>query len=186
LARLVLILGALSALLATSSVQAAGGTPLYARLYGDVQFTLVGARHSTINFYPGSVSVSGGAWIRPGVGIDVFADEGAFSDRDGDYEFEVTNASGVAGRFQSPARNGFFAYVLLGLVNVRLVQEENSETPDSRTVVQNYQGGRFSVGIAQQLRFARNLIVTGEYRNYFVDKELQLDALSLGLRLSFR
>jgi len=184
LARLLVLLGLLLALLAPHSLHAAG-TPLFARLYGDVQFTLGGMRHSELDFYPGYVSVSAGAWIRPGVGIDVFADEGVFSDSDGDFTFELTNASGIAGRFQSPARQGFYAYVVLGLVNVRLVQDESTELGD-RTVIQNYQGGRISVGIGQQLPFARNLIVTGEYRNYFVDKELQLDALSLGLRLSFR
>lgn len=186
MARLLILFGVLVAVLGSTQVYAqAQATPAYARLYADVQVSLGGARHSDLNFYPGFVSVSGGAWVRRGVGIEVFADQGTFADREGDYEFEITDASGVAGRFQSPSRRGFFAYVLLGLVNVRLEQDERINS-QGRTVIQNYQGGRISVGIGQQLSFAKNLIVTGEYRNYFVDKDLQLDALSLGLRLSFR
>lgn len=184
--RLLAVLGLLSALLATSVAQAAS-TPLYARLYGDINFALGGARHSDLDFYPGFVSLAGGAWIRRGFGVDVFVDEGLFSDEKNGFDFEITSASGLAARFQSPSNNGFFAYVVAGVVYLRIVQkEEERGALGARSVVQNYQGGRISVGIGQQLSFAKNLIVTGEYRNYFVDKDLQIDALSLGVRLSFR
>lgn len=183
--RLLAVIGLLSALLATSVAQAAS-TPLYARLYGDINFAVSGARHSELDFYPGFVSLAGGAWIRRGVGVDVFVDEGLFSDEKDGFEFEITSASGVAARFQSPPRKGFFAYVVAGVVSLRIVQDETGPTGVQRSVVQNYQGGRISVGIGQQLSFAKNLIVTGEYRNYFVDEDLQIDALSLGVRLSFR
>ena len=182
--RLLALLGLLGALIATSVAQAAS-TPFYARLYGDINVALSGARHSELDFYPGFVSLSGGAWIRRGVGVDVFVDEGLFSDEKDGFEFEITSASGVAARFQSPPRKGFFAYVVAGVVSLRIVQDEETDL-GQRSVVQNYQGGRISVGIGQQLSFARNLIITGEYRNYFVDTELQIDALSLGVRLSFR
>ncbi len=155
------------------------------RLYGGVNFAVGAARHSELDFFPGFASIDAGAWIRRGIGIEAFYDSGLFEGEDGNFEFEIETASGVATRFQSPARQGFFGYVVLGVVAVRIVQDEEDDR-GSRTVVQNYQGGRISVGLGQQLSFARNLVVTAEYRNYFVVAELQLDSLALGLRLSFR
>ena len=68
--------------------------------YADLQYTLGGVRHSDISFNPGYGTLAVGAWIRPGIGIEGFIDQGSSSSREGNFELELVEASGVNLRFQ--------------------------------------------------------------------------------------
>lgn len=158
---------------------------LVERFYGDIHYAYGGVAHSDLEFNPSFLSLSGGVWLRPGIGLELYADQGLNESRQGNFELEWTNTSGFAARFQSPARNGFFAYILLGMAFTHLEQSE-SDSRGERTVVQNYEGGRLSIGFGQRYPSIPGLVVVAEYRNYFVDEDLNLDAISLGLRFDLQ
>ena len=177
-------------LLAGSSVAQASHEVAYRptvleRLYGDIHFAYGGVAYSEIEFNPSFASFSGGAWLFPGIGFEVYSDRNLSSSREGNFELELTSTSGMAMRFQSPPRNGFFAYVLLGLAFTRIEQSE-SDSRGERTVIQNYEGGRISIGFGQNIRSVHGLVLVGEYRNYFVDEDLNIDAVSFGLRFDIQ
>ncbi|MBX2881596.1 MAG: hypothetical protein KTR32_16740 [Granulosicoccus sp.] len=154
-------------------------------VYGDLHLALGGVQHSDVNFNPGFASLSVGVWLWKGIGIEVFGDKGLNAGNDGDFDLEITDASGFAARFQSPSSDGMFAYVVLGVVNTRIEQAEDDNDVQP-LLVQNYRGGRLSIGFGRELQIIPGGRLTAEYRNYFVDDDLQMDALSVGLQLNFR
>lgn len=154
-------------------------------VYTDLQLALGGVQHSDVDFNPGFASFSLGVWLWKGIGLEVFADKGLNSGNDGDFDLEITDASGIAARFQSPSSDGIFAYLVLGVVKTRIEQSEDDNTVQP-VVVQNYRGGRISIGLGRELQIIPGGRLTAEYRNYFVDEDLQMDALSVGLQLNFR
>jgi len=158
---------------------------LVERLYGDLHYAYGGVAHSDLEFNPSFLSLSGGVWLLRGIGIEVYTDRALNESRQGNFELEWTRTSGFAARFQSPDRQGFFAYVLLGMAYTHLEQFE-SDSRGERTVVQNYEGGRLSIGFGQKYRSIPGMVIVGEYRNYFVDESLNLDALSVGLRFDLQ
>ncbi|MBX2824631.1 MAG: hypothetical protein KTR33_07865 [Gammaproteobacteria bacterium] len=154
-------------------------------VYGDIQFAFGGVRHSDVEFNPGFASVSVGAWLWEGIGLEVYLDQGLNKGSDGDFDLEITDANGIAARFQGRADEGLFAYVVLGIVATRLEQAEGGDSAP-RTVVQNYRGGRISIGFGSELSFFNGARLLAEYRNYFVDEDLHMDALTVGLQVSFQ
>lgn len=154
-------------------------------VYGDLHFALGGVQHSDVDFNPGFASLSLGVWLWKGIGLEVFADKGLNAGQDGEFDLEITDANGVAARFQSPSSDGIFAYVVLGVVRTR-IEQSNDSSQIQPLIVQNYRGGRLSIGIGRELQIIPGGRLTAEYRNYFVDEDLQMDALSVGLQLNFR
>ncbi len=151
-------------------------------LYADFQYTLGGVKHSDINFNPGFGTLGVGAWIRPGIGIEGFIDQGTSSSREGNFDLQLEQASGVNLRFQSPTTDGgVFSYVLLGMVSVDVIQDESDER-GQRRVRQGFEGVRISVGFGIEFRRLEALSLTGEYRYYAVDEDIQIDGISVGLR----
>ena len=88
-------------------------------------------------------------------------------------------------RFQSPPRNGFSVYLMAGFVDYQVVQEVNDERGRAR-VSEGFTGFRLGFGLAQRLPVFENVLVTGEYRNYFSEDELQVDSLTVGLRVNIQ
>ena len=151
-------------------------------LYADLQYTLGGVKHSDINFNPGFGTLGVGAWIRPGIGIEGFIDQGSSSSREGNFDLQLEQASGVNLRFQSPLTGGgVFSYVLLGMVSVDVIQDESDER-GQRRVRQGFEGVRVSLGFGIEFRRLEALSLTGEYRYYAVDEDIQIDGISVGLR----
>lgn len=151
-------------------------------VYGDVQLAYAGVRHSAREFNPGFASGALGYWLLPGVGVELFADRGLSDARDGEFSLEIVEASGLAARFQGPLSDeDYFAYMAVGLVFTRLEQFE-SEQSGQRTVVQNYRGGRLSLGGGRKFSSFPGAL-TLEYRNYFVDEALEMDALTFGVQV---
>jgi len=183
LVRLLLLAGCLMG--AAAPVFAQQKNPALKGVYASLNVALGGVRHSSVDFNPGFASIAAGAWLWPGIGLEVFLDKGLGAGSDGDFELEITGASGIAARFQSPPSGGIFAYMLLGVVSTRLEQLED-DTRGARRVVQNYRGGRVSIGLGRELRMIPGGRLTAEYRNYFVDDDLQIDALSMGLQVNFQ
>ena len=155
------------------------------RLYGEVQLGVASVTHSGINFYPSFGSLSAGAFVAPNIGIEVFADGLLATGTEGDFEMAITQAVGVAVRLRSPPKDGLHAYVLLGLVDFELQQDESNDRNSPR-VRQDFTGLRVSLGMAQRLRAIPQLLFTGEYRNYYSDDGIQVDGFSLGLRVNVR
>jgi len=164
---------------------AAWEAPSLHGVYGELQFAFAGVQHSDVEFNPGFASLSAGAWLWKGIGLEAHFDQGLNDGRDGDFNLEISEAGGVALRFQGPASEGVFAYVVVGIVNTQIEQVE-SASPDRRTVVQSFRGGRISIGLGGELSAFPGVRVLGEYRNYFVDEDLEIDALTIGLQVSFQ
>ena len=155
------------------------------RLYADVQWGVNAVRHSDLDFFPLFTSGTLGFWVVNNIGIEVFGDAGLGSFEDGDFSLEVEDAGGIALRFQSQPRNGFSLYFTAGFVDFQVTQVVNDERGIGR-VSEGFAGLRLGVGLAQRLPVFENVLVTGEYRNYFSEDELQVDALVLGLRINIK
>jgi len=164
-----------------------GGMPAMAatELYGELQLTAGGVRHSELDFYPVIGSASLGAFVYPGIGFEAFFDGGLSPGVEGEFDLELTSATGLAARFQSPPVDGLSGYIVLGYVRFSLRQEENDRL-GVRTVSEDFTGVRLSIGMSQELSRWPNLAVSAEYRNYYVDEDIQVDGLSLGLRVNFQ
>lgn len=161
--------------------------PVYANptFYGEARVGAGGVRHSDLDFYPRFGSFSAGVFVRPNIGIEVFADT-SLSDADRDiYTMDVTQATGVAARFQAPPQRGLSAYILLGYVDFTLEQRENGIV-GPRTVKQSFDGLRFSIGVQQELAQLKGLLFGVEYKNYHADSGITVDGLSVGLRVELR
>ncbi len=164
----------------TSSFASADGP-----LYGEVQLAAGGVQHSDLDFYPLFGSVSVGAFLMPGIGVELFADSGIESDRRGGFNLEVEEAYGIAARFQSPPARGVQGYIVLGWVNFTVDQQARATASLSGSSInEDFTGARVSVGVMQRLQRFRNLLVSFEYRHYNADEPLRLDALLLGLRVN--
>ena len=164
----------------TSSFASAEGP-----LYGELQLAAGGVQHSDLDFYPLFGSVSVGAYLMPGIGVELFADSGIDSDRKGGFNLEVEQAYGVAARFQSPPVNGVQGYITLGWVNFTVDQQASATASlAGSSINQDFTGARLSIGLMQRMQQFRNLLVSLEYRHYNADEPLRVDALLLGLRVN--
>lgn len=155
------------------------------RVYADAQWGVQAVRHSDLDFYPLFSSGSLGLWLFDNIGVEVFGDAGLGSFEDDEFSVEVEEAGGVAMRFQSPPRNGFSLYLTAGYVDYQVAQVVDDERGRAR-VSQGFAGLRLSLGIAQRLPVFDSVLLTGEYRNYYSEDELQLDSLALGLRINIQ
>ncbi len=160
------------------------GTGL-SRLYADTQWGVQAVRHSELDFFPLFSSGAIGLWVFDNIGVEVFGDFGLGSFERDDFEVEVEEAGGIAMRFQSPPRKGFSVFFTAGYVDYQLAQVVDDERGVSR-VSQGFAGLRLSVGLAQRLPVFESVLITGEYRNYYSEDELQLDSLALGLRFNIQ
>lgn len=171
----------IACVLAVSSSFAVADGPVY----GEVQLAAAGVQHSDLDFYPVFGSVSVGAFVLPGFGIEVFADSGLASDRRGGFHLEVEEAYGVAARFQSPPSRGVQGYIVLGWVNFTVDQQASATASlAGSSITEDFQGARVSIGVMQRLQRFRNLLFSFEYRHYNAGEALRVDALVLGLRVN--
>lgn len=153
-------------------------------LYADVQIGGAGVSHSVVDFFPVIGSVSVGAFVLPGIGIDLFADTGITSADDDGLTLEIERAFGAGIRLQSPARNGVQGYVIIGAVNYAVEQSSDLVTGGNSTVEGDFTGVRASFGLIQRLRRFPNLQFTAEYRHYNAGEPLRIDAFLIGWRLN--
>lgn len=160
------------------------GSPL-SRVFVDFQWGIQAVSHSDLDFNPTIASIGAGLWLFDNIGVDVFLDSNISDDRSDAFTVDIDEASGVGFRFQSPARRGLSLHVNLGYVTYRVVQLRQDER-GSRTVSETFAGARLGVGVAQRLRSFKNILITGEYRNYLSDDDLQADTLAIGLRVNFK
>ena len=168
-----------SVLLLVSSPALADGV-----LYGELQVGAAAVSHSDLDFYPTFGTVSVGAFVYPGIGIELFGDIGFTEFEDDDFDLSIEQAFGAALRLQSRPMGGVQGFVTLGAVNYTL--EQQSDVAGSATVNEDFTGVRVSVGLMQRLVRYPNLLVTAEYRHYNADEPLRVDALVLGLRVNAR
>ncbi len=183
---------ALTLTLPIASVATASDRPLFdysgsplSRLFVDLQLGVQAVSHSDVDFNPTITSVGVGFWLFDNIGIDFFLDATASDDTEEAFTLEIDQASGFGLRLQSPPRRGLSLHVNLGYVTYRIVQLEQ-DARGSREVVENFAGARLGIGVAQRLRAFENILITGEYRNYLSDDELQADTLAVGLRVNFK
>ena len=186
------MLAILVLLFPVAPVATAAGKPLFqysgsplSRLFVDLQVGVQAVSHSDVDFNPTVTSIGAGLWLFENIGIDIFLDAAASDDREQAFTLEIDQASGFGLRLQSPPRRGLSLHLNLGYVTYRIVQLEQ-DARGTREVVENFAGARLGIGIAQRLRAFNNVLVTGEYRNYLSDDELQADTLAIGLRVNFQ
>jgi len=180
------------ALLLSSTLSAANDRPIFvfskspaARVYADLQLGLNAISHSDLDFFPKVVSGGLGVWLFDNIGVEVHFDGGISSDRDGAFTIELEEAAGLSLRFQSPPVRGLAAFINIGYVDFQLVQVE-SDSRGTRRVSEGFSGARISLGVVQRLPRFDFLHVTGEYRTYLSDSDLQVDTLAIGLRINLK
>lgn len=155
------------------------------QFYGEFQLGVHGVQHSDLDFHPGFASGSVGMYVRQHIGVELFYDRGTSKAREDDFDIKVTEASGIAARFESPEQRGVQAYILLGYVTYSIDQYEN--LLNSRRLAQeNFSGARVSLGLAKTLQRYRQAQLVFEYRNYDVDAPLNVDGFGLGIRVKLR
>ena len=155
------------------------------RFYAEVQLGVASARHSELNFYPTFAGISAGMFVKPNIGIELFADGAPSSYETGNIEFQIKQASGVALRLQSPAQRRVNAYVLLGYVSY-LADQTVVDNRGSQVVQQRFEGARVSIGMQQRLVRFPALLVGAEYRHYNSDSGLSVDGLALSFRFNVK
>lgn len=154
-------------------------------LYADLQIAAAGVSHSDLDFYPQYASVSAGLFLRPGIGLEIFADSGLASDRKSGFNLEVENAYGVAIRFQSPPVRRVHGYIVIGAVNYSIKQTATATSSLGGSSIEgDFTGMRVSVGMVERLERWENVMLSLEYRHYNADEPMRVDALLLGLRVN--
>ena len=179
-------------LLLSSTLAVAKDRPIFvfsqspeARVYADLQFGINAIGHSDLDFFPKVISGGVGVWLFDNIGVEVHFDGGISSDSDGAFTVELEDASGIALRFQSPPIRGLAAFINVGYVDFQLEQVE-SDSRGTRRVSEGFSGARVSLGVVQRLPIYDFLHVTGEYRAYLSDSDLQVDTLAIGLRINLK
>ena len=148
------------------------------RLYGELHLGANGIRYSDLGLYPISGSVTLGAFVWPGIGLELFADQGFNTDSERSFDIGLEQAYGVATRFQSPEMGGTSGYIVLGYADFTVEQEQDGRA----TISEGFTGARASIGLMQRLRQFPSLQISAEYRNYYVDEPVRVDGFYLGLR----
>lgn len=153
-------------------------------LYADLHFAVAGVDHTNLDFYPKFASATAGFFIRPGIGLEVFADRGLASDRKRGFDLEIESAYGVAVRLESPPIRRVSGYIVIGGVNYSVKQVAAATGMlGSSSISDDFSGVRFSIGFIERLERWENVLLSVEYRHYNADQPLQVDSLLLGLRL---
>ncbi len=155
------------------------------RVFADLQVGTQLVSFSELDFTPLVTSVGAGVWVFDNIGIDFFYDTGISDDDSGNFSTEIDEATGFGLRFQTPPKRGFSGYVNVGYVDYQVSLTIN-DALGSRRVSEGFAGGRIAIGLSQRLRHFDFLSVTGEYRNYFSDDDLQADSVVFGLRVNFQ
>lgn len=151
--------------------------------YLELQSVVQGLKHDKLDVFGPYGSVVLGTWIRPGIGVEVFADTPFSYGEDNEFEAGVSEAYGAALRLRSPSNDGLYGYVVIGYVDFSVYQEPKS---GGFEIEERFAGARLSVGVMQRLRILPAMLVTAEYRNLYSDEPIRVDGLSLGLRLDVR
>ena len=179
-------------LLLSSTVAAAKDRPIFvytqspaSRVYADLQFGLNAISLSGLDFFPKVISGGVGVWLFDNIGVEIHFDGGIATDSDGAFTAELEEAVGLSLRFQSPPVRGLAAYINVGVIDFQLVQVE-SDSRGTRRVSEGFGGARISLGVVQRLPIYDFLHVTGEYRTYLSDSDLQVDTLAIGLRINLK
>lgn len=155
--------------------------------YGEVQLGASGVQNSELDFYPIFGSVSIGAFLTKGIGIEAFYDSNIASDRDGGFDLEIEEAYGLAARFQSQPRRGTSGFVVLGVVNYTVDQSSVGTASLGATEInETFTGARVSLGLVRQFDSQPHIKMTVEYRHYNADEPIRMDALLLGLRVNLQ
>ena len=153
------------------------------RLYGELQLGAAVVSHSDLDFVPIFGTITAGAFVLPGIGVELFADTGFIDGSEEGFDLSIDHAFGAAVRFQSPARRRVQGFIVLGIVNFTIDQESTSGVIRS-SVEEDFTGARVSIGLMQRLVRFPNIQVTAEYRHYNADDPLRVDALVIGARVN--
>ena len=154
-------------------------------VYADLQFAAAGVNHSSLDFYPQYASVTAGLFLRPGIGLEVFADTGLASDRKGGFDLEVENAFGIAIRLQSPPVRQVQGFIVIGAVNYSISQKSiAANAPAGSSIEGDFKGVRLSVGLIERLERWDNVLLSLEYRHYNAEEPMRVDALLFGVRIN--
>ena len=153
------------------------------RLYAEAQVGGANVEVSNLRFYPLLGGVTVGAYVAPGIGLELHAEGGIDADDDGGFELGLEGAAGAALRLESPPVGGTSGYVTLGYA-VWTPSLEPESGGAGAEVDEDFTGPRASIGLVQRLRRVPALSVSAEYRAWYTDDGLRMTALLLGLRLS--
>lgn len=161
--------------------------PSPGRSYGELYLGAGGVKVRDLDFYPLFAGLSAGAFVLPGIGVELFADASLADDEADGFQLEVERAYGAGVRFQSPSLEGLSGYIVLGYVEMSISQElDDAIDGDERRVEEDFTGVRASVGFVQRFDRIPWLSMSAEYRVYYVEDGLDLDAFLLGLRFGAR
>ena len=169
------------ALFVTSPFAAYAQGPIYAEL----QLGAAGIEHADRDFYPPLASISAGFYLRPGIGLEIFADAGLGPDEKNGVELEIDRAYGIALRLESAPIRRVQGYFTLGAVSYSINQQASAtDTTANSQIDGDFNGVRISVGLVERLKHWDNVLISAEYRHYNADDPLSVDALLLGIRIN--
>ena len=173
-----------TAALALAPVAQAAGPYASGRVYAEVQVGGGNVRVSDLQFYPILGGVTVGAYVRPGIGLELHADGGIDTDEDGGFELGLDGAAGASVRFESPPTRRTSGFATLGYVVYTLSQRPDGAVGDDAEVDEDFTGLRASLGVVQRFERVPALSASAEFRTWYTEDGLHVTSLLLGLRLS--
>ncbi len=145
-----------------------------------------GVNVGDLEYFPAFGGVSAGAFLRPGIGLELHAEGELRAGDDDDFEFAYENGLGASLRLQSPPQRGISGYVLLGYARFSVRQERENGAGAGAQLSETFGGPRVSIGLVQRLERWPLLSVSAEFRKYYVEDGIDIDSFVLGLRMGRR
>lgn len=137
------------------------------------------------DFRPWQANVSVGGYFLKNVGVDLSLAAPLNSDDDDGFDVQVEDFASLSFRFDSPPKNGWSAFILLGVSTFAIDQEGAGPSGVSTTVNETFQSGTAALGFKRRLADSRYSLV-GTYRVHFIDEPIDLDSVTFGFRAAWK
>lgn len=133
-------------------------------------------------FNPSVMSLTGGAWVRQGIAVELEYGQGVVDDDAGGLTVDVPSFGALAVRFQSPEDFGIKAHFTAGYGWFNLEGEFNdSSYPGDET----FSGPMVGLGLLFPIRAAYPWSVALEYGQTFGDDNVDMGTIGMGLRYGY-
>ena len=153
----------------------------YAGMDANYIFSEIEEGDASAEFKPAALSGRLGAYIEPGVGIELYGMAGTKVE-DLNIDLSLNYMLGLAARFETPESEGGKIYFLLGYGITELdMDRSGSGTPGSATFHDFSYGG----GVEFRLGGSEKLFINLQAIRYYAQDNIQIDGASLGLRFRF-
>lgn len=150
--------------------------------YGGLDANYISNEVGPAEFHPLAAGGRIGAYLEPGVGLELHAMTGVNDDKDIDIDSELSYTVGMAARFESPESEGGKIYFLLGYA---LSELDVSRSGTGKPGTVSFDDFSYGGGLEFRLGKTRKLYMNLQMVRFYSDNGIDLDAVSLGLRAGF-